>query len=138
MSLLTKEDRCDGCSAEAKSLVVLRSGGELLLCGHHTDRHREALEAKGGLILDPAAPETTVQIPKADMDRLMTQPSDGVRRIFIPRTVNVYWYEVNPGRYTPGSNRADAEDRFRRTGHSATQESLRSYFPLGHFTEESS
>ena len=34
-------DRCDRCSAAAKLVVSLASGGELAFCGHHANRHRE-------------------------------------------------------------------------------------------------
>ena len=34
-------DRCDRCSAAAKLVVSLTSGGELSFCGHHANRHRE-------------------------------------------------------------------------------------------------
>jgi len=32
-------DRCDRCSAAAKLVVTLASGGELAFCGHHANRH---------------------------------------------------------------------------------------------------
>lgn len=38
------DDRCDRCVAEARVLVLLRSGGELALCKHHARQHRSALE----------------------------------------------------------------------------------------------
>ena len=44
VSLLTAADRCDRCTAQARVLAVLNSGGELLFCGHHGRVHREALE----------------------------------------------------------------------------------------------
>lgn len=50
---LTSKDRCDGCSARAKHVVVLLSGGKLYLCGHHTDRSRDALESQGATIYTP-------------------------------------------------------------------------------------
>lgn len=50
---LTVRDRCDGCSARAKYLIVLDSGKELTLCGHHTKNSRERLEAQGAVIIDP-------------------------------------------------------------------------------------
>ena len=34
-------DRCDRCSAAAKLVVTLASGGELAFCGHHANRHRD-------------------------------------------------------------------------------------------------
>lgn len=50
----TARDRCDGCSARAKYLIVLATGGELQFCGHHTDTFRASLESQGAKILDPA------------------------------------------------------------------------------------
>lgn len=44
---LTKQDRCDQCSAAATTAVVLLSGtGELLFCTHHLKKNRDALEGK--------------------------------------------------------------------------------------------
>ena len=37
----TLTDRCDRCSAAAKLVVSLTSGGELAFCGHHANRLRE-------------------------------------------------------------------------------------------------
>jgi hypothetical protein len=52
--LLTPQDRCDRCGAEAKVLAMLRTGGELLLCGHHVREHRSRLTDIGAaLIPDP-------------------------------------------------------------------------------------
>ncbi|GAA0543569.1 hypothetical protein GCM10010172_26380 [Paractinoplanes ferrugineus] len=34
-------DRCDRCSAAARLVVELSSGGELAFCGHHANRHRD-------------------------------------------------------------------------------------------------
>lgn len=34
-------DRCDRCSAAAKLVVSLTSGGELAFCGHHANRHHD-------------------------------------------------------------------------------------------------
>jgi hypothetical protein len=34
-------ERCDRCSAAAKLVVTLSSGGELAFCGHHGNRHHE-------------------------------------------------------------------------------------------------
>lgn len=135
MSLLTKEDRCDRCPAEAVNIIVLRSGGELLLCVHHTNKHLAALESAGAVILDALSPEDTQEVPRAEIDRLNQQPAAAVRTVFISRTGDP-WFEVSPGRYTIGRNRADAEDRYRRTGTSTTPEALRMTFPIGHFTEE--
>lgn len=50
----TARDRCDGCSARAKYLIVLASGGELQFCGHHTERFRSSLKEQGATILNPS------------------------------------------------------------------------------------
>jgi hypothetical protein len=34
-------ERCDRCSAAAKLVVTLVSGGDLAFCGHHANRHHE-------------------------------------------------------------------------------------------------
>jgi hypothetical protein len=34
-------ERCDRCSAAAKLVVTLASGGDLAFCGHHANRHHE-------------------------------------------------------------------------------------------------
>jgi hypothetical protein len=52
--VLTRQDRCDRCGAEAKVLALLSTGGELLFCGHHARVHRPRLGAIGAaLIPDP-------------------------------------------------------------------------------------
>jgi hypothetical protein len=50
-SLLTRQDRCDRCGAEAKVLALLRTGGELLFCGHHAREHRPRLGAIGAELI---------------------------------------------------------------------------------------
>lgn len=40
---ITAADRCDRCGAGAYFRVVLRSGGELLFCGHHARQHLDAV-----------------------------------------------------------------------------------------------
>ena len=44
-------DRCDRCSAAAKLVVSLASGGELAFCGHHANRHREDIVRVAGRIV---------------------------------------------------------------------------------------
>lgn len=50
------DDYCDACPAIARvkpvAMVILSNGGELTLCGHHTDEKRDALKAKGAVVLD--------------------------------------------------------------------------------------
>ncbi len=47
--------RCDACGAQAQVVVMMRSGGELLFCGHHFARHREPLESGAACIVDSRA-----------------------------------------------------------------------------------
>lgn len=49
---LTAQDRCDRCGAQAYMRVILRSGGELLFCGHHAAAHREKLQEVASRIQD--------------------------------------------------------------------------------------
>ena len=34
-------DRCDSCNAAAKAEIALTSGGSLVFCGHHANKHAE-------------------------------------------------------------------------------------------------
>lgn len=45
--------RCDRCglSTAATWWVCLQSGGELHLCGHHMDEHREALDSMNAVMV---------------------------------------------------------------------------------------
>ena len=36
-------DRCDSCNAAAKAEIALSSGGSLVFCGHHANKHAERL-----------------------------------------------------------------------------------------------
>jgi hypothetical protein len=36
-------DRCDSCSAAAKAEIALSSGGSLVFCGHHANKHADKL-----------------------------------------------------------------------------------------------
>jgi hypothetical protein len=44
-------DRCDRCSAAAKLVVSLTSGGELAFCGHHANRHHDDIVRVGERIV---------------------------------------------------------------------------------------
>jgi hypothetical protein len=44
-------ERCDRCSAAAKLVVHLASGGELAFCGHHANRHHEDIVRVGERIV---------------------------------------------------------------------------------------
>jgi len=54
---LTVADRCDRCSARAKVLAVLHSGGQLFFCGHHASAHLPALERQATFFRDQSVPE---------------------------------------------------------------------------------
>jgi hypothetical protein len=41
--VLSAEDRCDRCGAQAYLRVELQSGGELLFCAHHAREHGDKL-----------------------------------------------------------------------------------------------
>lgn len=49
---LSAADRCDGCGAQAYVRVVLVGGGDLLFCGHHWNRHSDALGPKVAEVVD--------------------------------------------------------------------------------------
>ncbi|MBB3038442.1 MULTISPECIES: DUF7455 domain-containing protein [Hoyosella] len=40
---LTATDRCDRCSARARVMATLPSGGELLFCNHHANEFQPKL-----------------------------------------------------------------------------------------------
>lgn len=52
---ITAADRCDRCGAGAYLRVVLRSGGELLFCGHHARLHLDAVRPFAARIDDETA-----------------------------------------------------------------------------------
>ena len=52
---LVVADRCDSCGAQAFMRVQLRSGGELLFCGHHGRENAPALVAAGASVRDDTA-----------------------------------------------------------------------------------
>lgn len=41
---LTAADRCDRCGAAAQVRAILRTGGELLFCGHHAREYETKLK----------------------------------------------------------------------------------------------
>jgi hypothetical protein len=49
---LTAADRCDRCGAAAVVRAVLPTGGELLFCGHHANKHSERLGELAATIQD--------------------------------------------------------------------------------------
>lgn len=52
---LVVADRCDACGAQAFMRVLLRSGYELLFCGHHGRENTPALVAAGASLRDDTA-----------------------------------------------------------------------------------
>ena len=48
---LTAQDRCDRCGAQAYVRAQV-TAGELLFCGHHANKHRDAIITSGGRILE--------------------------------------------------------------------------------------
>lgn len=52
---LTKQDRCDRCSAQA-ALRVTFDAGELVFCGHHFNRHQQPLSLLTGFVVDDQRP----------------------------------------------------------------------------------
>jgi hypothetical protein len=44
-------ERCDRCTAAAKLVVHLASGGDLAFCGHHANRHAEDIVRVGERIV---------------------------------------------------------------------------------------
>ena len=49
---LTRQDRCDRCSAQAFVRATLTGGLTLLFCGHHYRGNQDALAASGAHIHD--------------------------------------------------------------------------------------
>lgn len=45
----TALDRCDSCAAQARGGALMLAG-ELLFCGHHLNKHKDAVEAQGGIV----------------------------------------------------------------------------------------
>jgi hypothetical protein len=46
-AVLTRYDRCDRCSAAARTRALLPAGNELLFCGHHARQHESRLREIG-------------------------------------------------------------------------------------------
>ena len=49
---LAATDRCDRCNAQAYVRIVLPGGTDLLFCGHHWNRHEDALRPQAVEIVD--------------------------------------------------------------------------------------
>lgn len=50
--VLTAEDRCDACNAQAKVIAKFLNG-ELMFCGHHAKELRNSLSYKSVSVYDP-------------------------------------------------------------------------------------
>lgn len=50
--VLTAEDRCDACNAQAKVIATFLNG-ELMFCGHHAKELRTSLSYKSVSVYDP-------------------------------------------------------------------------------------
>lgn len=64
MEPLTRLDRCDAkCSAAAWSVAEWEGVGQLMFCGHHTRKYREAMLEQGATILAPDNSEGAEKTP---------------------------------------------------------------------------
>jgi hypothetical protein len=52
--VITTEDRCDACGAQAYVYVALESG-DLLFCFHHWNENRSAIEPSATEVIDESA-----------------------------------------------------------------------------------
>ncbi len=52
----TRADRCDRCSATARVRAKLPSGGELLFCQHHANKHEAKLVELAAVLETSEAP----------------------------------------------------------------------------------
>ncbi|PMC75775.1 MULTISPECIES: hypothetical protein [unclassified Brachybacterium] len=50
--LLSTQDRCDRCGAQAYVKVLLEAGGELMFCAHHARAHEDALRPLAAEVID--------------------------------------------------------------------------------------
>lgn len=50
MFVLTSAHRCDRCGAPARVSAVTQTGGVLLFCGHHSNKHAPVLKEQGALL----------------------------------------------------------------------------------------
>lgn len=65
-ALLTAEDRCDRCGAQAYLRVELTTGGELLFCAHHAREHGDKLRAIAANVHDETHKLTDKPVPADD------------------------------------------------------------------------
>lgn len=143
---LTIPDLCDRCPAEGKALVVLPSAGELVLCGHHATKHREALEAHGAAIVSgDTEPEPTQPISVDEIRALDGKPASQIRVFYPPREMSFLtlmygaaahdpWFEVEPDKFILGTDFDAAKGRYAMWGGDpVTPTELRQAFPGDHF-----
>ena len=65
---LTRLDRCDAaCSGAALSVARWEWGGELMFCGHHTTKHREALVDQGATVYSADTGQKTETLLTAEV-----------------------------------------------------------------------
>jgi hypothetical protein len=53
-SAVVDSEVCDYCTARAKILVVLFSGGELTFCGHHANQHADLISRVAAQVVTAA------------------------------------------------------------------------------------
>jgi hypothetical protein len=54
IKILVANDRCDGpnCGSQARGVIILSSGSELLFCRHHTESYKADLLSKGASVYE--------------------------------------------------------------------------------------
>jgi hypothetical protein len=52
--VLSAIDRCDGpgCDSQARGIIILPSGSELLFCRHHTESYKAKLLSEGASVYE--------------------------------------------------------------------------------------
>jgi hypothetical protein len=69
MANIDTSRRCDGCGAQAYVTLILTTGGELLFCGNHWDRHKHTLQDAGVYDDEPLKQmRRDIQSPKLSVD----------------------------------------------------------------------
>ena len=58
---------CDSCQAARASYLIKLLDGELAFCGHHYNKHKEALDKKAYEIIQLNKQEEVPQLEKAEM-----------------------------------------------------------------------
>lgn len=54
VKILIANDRCDGpgCDSQARGVIILASGSELLFCRHHTESYKAKLISQGASVYE--------------------------------------------------------------------------------------